>query len=367
MNTGIEMEFWVVDEKGRLCDADNLVHVHKQAEPEFVGPMLEVKTEPHESELALRRDLQAVLETVLEAADSVGKHLVPLGTPLTACSAAARDERGELFEIIYGDGIQSSKNCAGTHVHFEKGNVVRQLNLLTALDPALALVSSSPYYLGEREAACSRAAAYRTACGDEFKQFCDLMTYTGSVAEWRARVEDRFDAFRSLAGETGVSADRVEEQFSPEDTVLNPVRLRQSQPTVEWRAPDAALPSQVVRLATDVGDLVAKTADKPLRLGGVGVHGDRIDVPEFDVLTQVSNRAIERGLDDGQVRAYLDRLGFDPSTYRPISGQLRGPDSLCESEARQVRLMFAERLRSDVTELTDRPVKPLAGGSFVHG
>lgn len=362
MRTGIEIECWVIDEQGRLCDQDGLADVHERVEPEFVGPLLEVKTAPHERERALRHDLQEALETVIEAAEASGKRLVPLGTPLTACDAPATGERGRLFETIYGDGVRSSKNCAGTHVHFEKGDVARQLNLLTALDPALALLSSSPYYLGERGAASSRAAAYRTACGREFRQFCDLMPYTASVAEWEERVEDRFEAFRSLAAEAGVSSEQVEAEFEPENTVLNPVRLRRSQPTVEWRAPDAALPSQVVRLATDVSRLVRQTDAKPLRTGPPGVHADHIAVPEFDTLTDVSRAAIERGLDSGRVREYLERMGFDPSAYHPISRRIQGPETLPESAARALRLEYAERLRSDVAALTRTHTTPPGDG-----
>lgn len=368
MRTGIEIEFWVVDEQGRLCDGNELTDAHERVEPEFVGPLVEVKTEPHEREHALRRDLRETLVTVIRAAESVGKRLVPLGTPLTAADVPATGERGRLFERIYGDGVQSAKNCAGTHIHFEKKNVTRQLNLLTALDPALALVNSSPYYLGERKQASSRAAAYRTKCGAEFEQFCALMTYTGSVEEWQERVENRFEAFRSLAAEAGVRAERVEEHFSPEDTVLNPVRLRRSQPTVEWRAPDSALPSQVVRLATDVSRLVRQTDTKPLRTGAAGVHADHISVPEFDALYDVSREAIRWGLGSKRVHDHLERMRLDPSTYQPICEQLQGPGTLRESEARKIRLLYAERLRSDVAGLTEEPVAPLTDreGEYVR-
>jgi len=93
----------------------------------------------------------------------------------------ATTPRGQLFEDIYGDGIAAAKNCAGSHIHFEKSNVRRQLDLLTALDPMLALVSASPYYRGERHLDCSRALAYRSDCGREFQQFCRLLEYVDSV------------------------------------------------------------------------------------------------------------------------------------------------------------------------------------------
>ncbi|MGB9955668.1 glutamate--cysteine ligase [Haloferax prahovense] len=296
------------------------------------------------------------------AAERASKRLVPLGTPLTASDAAANCERGRAFETIYGSGIQSAKNCAGTHIHFEKSNVVDQLNLLTALDPALALVSSSTYYTGERGANSTRALAYRTACGDEFRCYTDLWDYADSLAEWRDRVDEKYDRFKRLAADRGVSPETVEDLFAPEDTVLNPVRLRECQPTVEWRAPDAALPSEIIRLATDVENLVSHTRTASVEYGTpeIGrdcipvpeIGRDRIRVPEFETLCDLSREAIESGLESPDVDSYLQNLGFDTETYEPLSSNLYGPQQLSDFEARTRRLQQAGRLQADVQKLT---------------
>ncbi|MFD1600828.1 hypothetical protein [Halobellus rarus] len=83
-----------------------------------------MKTAPHTSECDLRRDLRSTLRTGIRAAETVGKRLVSLGTPLTASDAAANCERGRTFETVYGSGGQSAKNCAGTHIHFERARNV---------------------------------------------------------------------------------------------------------------------------------------------------------------------------------------------------------------------------------------------------
>ena len=357
------MELWVIDEDGRLCDGHALTDAHDRIEPEFVGPLVEVRTEPHDCRRELGRDLRRTLRTAMSRAEANGKRLVPLGTPLTSASVPAADERGELFETIYGDGVRSAKNCAGTHVHFEKGNVVRQLNLLTALDPALALVSSSPYYLGDRTVDSSRAFAYRTRCGAAFERFCRLWSYVGSVEEWEARVDAAFEAFEELAAEAGVPPGRLRESFSPDDAVLTPVRLRHEQPTVEWRAPDAALPSQVLRLAADVSALVEQTEAKPLDGAVDGVRDDRIGVPDFPGLERLSRDAIRWGLDSGAVREYLAGLQFDVGSYRPISKRISGPGTLRAPEARRLRLEYARRLREDVDALAAARATP-TGGRF---
>ena len=356
--TGIELELWVVDENGYLCDGRQLADAHERIEPEFVGPLLEVQTEPQTAERALRRDLEDVLGTAIRAARADEKRLVPLGTPLTEVDHPASSERGQLFEEIYGDGVRAAKNCAGTHLHFERTEPTRQLNLLTALDPALALVSSSPYYCGERGRRSSRAHAYRRECGTAFTPYCDLWSYVDSVAEWEDRVDRAFEAFASLAADRGVSASRVEAAFTPEDTVLNPVRLRRCQPTVEWRAPDSALPSEVVSLAVDVGGLVAQTEAKPVEVGDPGVSDDHIGVPEFDDLYDLSRVAINFGLSPEPVRDYLERVGFDCSAYDPLSQYVGSGDTISEARAREIRLEQANRLEADVAGLLDFEPSP---------
>ncbi len=351
IKTGIELELWVINQLGKLCDGQEITNAHERIEPEFIDPLVEIQTEPHDTELGLRRDLQEVLGTAIQAADAEGKQLVPLGTPLTDSEAPANCERGRLFETIYGGGIKSAKNCAGTHMHFEKDNVLGQLNLLTALDPALTLVSSSPYYCGERNEDSSRARAYRKKCGPEFRGYCDLWDYADSLEEWEERVDHMFEAFKQLAREQDVSVATVEELFTPQDTVLNPVRLRECQPTVEWRAPDSALPSQIVQLAIDVGSLVAQSGTKPIVHGSSGVGKECIRVPEFQELRKLSRQAIESGLQAVEVRNYLRKMGFDLSKYYPLSPQLRGPQTLSETEAQNLRLEQAQRLRTDVEEL----------------
>lgn len=350
---GVELEIWVVDERGRLTDGRDVADAHDRIEPEFVTSMLEAKTAPQESIAALARDLRETLRAAFDAAHAVDKRIVPLGTPLTRSDGETHTERGELFETIYGDGVRCAKNCAGAHVHFQRHETARQLNVLTALDPALALVSTSPYYCGSGVQSSARAHAYRRKCGRDFQQFCDLWPYADSVAEWEERVEERFAAFKSLAATRGVASSTVTEQFTPEDTVLNPVRLRDCQPTVEWRAPDAALPSEILQLAADLRAVVDQTADKPVVVGTPGVHDDRIGIPDFETLTGLSKAAINFGLEPSPVRSYLERFGIDCSTYRPLSPRIADGSTVSESAARRLRLEQADRFEVDVDGLLD--------------
>jgi hypothetical protein len=185
-----------------------------------------------------------------------------------------------------------------------------------------------------------------------FRQFCDLWPYVSSVDDWRTRVQSVYERFEELAVERGVPPETVAACFDPEDTVLNPVRLRESQPTVEWRAPDAALPSEIIDLAVDVGKLVAQTEDKPLAYGSPGLRRDRLGLPEFTTLRELSTKAISSGLDSTPVEMYLRKMGFDPSSYDPIAPELDGETTIDEPAARSIRLDQAKRLQADLSAVT---------------
>jgi hypothetical protein len=348
VTTGIELELWVVDQDGRLRDGRTVADAHRRIEPEFVTSMLEVKTAPQDSLPALRRDFREILQTAIRAAHADEKRLVPLGTPLTASDGETYTERGELFEVIYGDGVECAKNCAGAHLHFERDETVRQLQTLTALDPALALVSSAPYYCGTGVQSSARAHAYRLECGRQFQQFCDLWPYADSVADWRSRVDGRFASFKSLAVDRGVASSVVADHFTPENTVLNPVRLRECQPTVEWRAPDSTLPSQLLQLTADVETVVAQTASKPVVVGSPGLHDDHVGIPKFETVHGLSKAAINFGLEPRPVRTYLESFGFDCSAYQPLSPHIADGETVTEADARRLRLAQADRLEADV-------------------
>ncbi|WP_049998713.1 glutamate-cysteine ligase family protein [Halococcus sediminicola] len=351
MKVGVEAEYWVVDETGALCDGRELTAVHECVEPEFIASLIEIKTPPVETESELRNALQSTLQTVLAAANASGKHLVPLGTPLSANSSPAVSERGQLLERIYGSDIEPAKQCAGTHIHFDAENIPRQVNLLTALDPALALVSSSPCYAGGRPMHASRPYAYRSLCSDEFARYRDLWEYTPDVATWDDRLATAYEAFRTLAADRGVSDREFTTHFQPENSVMTPVRVRQRFPTVEWRTADTALPSQIVELTCDVSRLVGQTATKPVEIGEPSVGPQRIRIPAFDDLTQLTAAAIERGLDSPAVWDYLEAMSIDPRDYQPISTDISHESPISVTEARRIRLEYADRLERDVETL----------------
>ena len=356
MQKSLEVEYWVIDENGDLTAPGPLVDVSENVEGEFVDPLFELKTPPAETCAELRDAFLDELDSVLERAAQLGKRLVPLGTPIDGEAIDVRPgERARIQEDVLGPNFEYAKHCAGTHFHFEKRNVVDQLNVLIALDPALALVNSSPYFRGEQIADGARAYLYRKKCYERFPGHGQLWEYADTVAQWERRLHRRFEEFKEAALDAGVLEDDVDANFSPDDVVWTPVRLRDSMPTVEWRSPDSALPSQTLRLVEAFDAIMERLHHTNVRVDGEtgGLSDDAITIPEFEAVRDLSEAAMVDGVDSPDVADYLGRMGFDVGSYDPISGSMQDdwPDRVGPDAAREIRLRYADRLERDVEGL----------------
>ena len=357
LRRSVEVEYWVVDEAGRLTDPGPLVDASPGVEREFVEPLLEIKTPPCETTAQLREQLYDRLSCVLTVAETEGRGLVPLATPLDASAIGDLDhERTRIQDRVVGEAFECVRHCAGTHIHFEQrpGHETEQLNTLTALDPALALVNSSPYFRGSRLAASARSELYRWRAYDSLPHQGQLWPYAEDIREWATRLEQRYEEFVTEAVLVGFDRGDVEAEFAPESAVWTPVKLREEFSTVEWRSPDAALPSQVVRLADQLGSVVERVAGSEVRIEGEagGVSDEAIVLPEFDALQEYVQAGIREGLSAPAVRSYLARMGLDVSLFDPLTHEFDTQGELSQERTRELRLAYADRLREDVTRVT---------------
>ncbi|MFP8953252.1 glutamate-cysteine ligase family protein [Natrialbaceae archaeon A-arb3/5] len=355
-----EVEYWVIDEEGRLVEPGELVDAAPGVEREFVKPILEIKTTPCETTAALRTELFGRLRRVLQRAEDVNKALVPLATPINSDEIREHStERTRIQNRAVGANFEYVRHCAGTHIHIEQqpGREIDQLNTFIALDPALALVNSSPYFRGRDVAAGARSKLYRWLAYADFDQQGQLWPYIEDTEAWNRRLERCYEQFLTAALEAGISRERLETHFDPESAVWTPVQLRGEFSTVEWRSPDATLPSQVVRLADQLADIVGHLVDTTVRIDGErgSVTDDGIVLPEFDAVREYVDAAIRDGLTSPAVRSYLERMGFDVAAYEPItrdirgeSGKSSGRDDVDLEHARRLRIEYAQRLEADV-------------------
>lgn len=354
MQKSIEVEYWVIDRDGKLDKPGQLIDHSELVEEEFVDCLFELKTPPCETVDELRTTFVEQLDDLLTRAGELDKLLVPLGTPINSESIETLDtERGRIQRRVVGSNFDYAKYCAGTHLHFEKRNVVDQLNVLIGLDPALALCNSSPFFQGEWTADGARSYLYRRKCYEDFPKHGQLWNYAETVAQWNRRLERRFDEFKSAAMEAGIHEEAVEANFSPDDVVWTPIRLRDEMPTVEWRSPDATLPSQVLQLVEAIDDLMEHLHNSNVRIGGeVGrITDDEVRLPTFDTLCDYAEEAMQEGLESPDVYEYLTSMGFAVDEYDPLTRTFDRGSTLSLGNARSIRRRYADRLAEDVDEL----------------
>ncbi|WP_083851007.1 glutamate-cysteine ligase family protein [Halogranum rubrum] len=348
----IEVEYWVIDEDGRLTEPGDLVEAAPGVEREFTAPLLEIKTTPCETTAELREELFSRLRSVLREAEKANKGLVPLATPAQHGPIEDRpSERTRVQDRVLGEQFEYVRHCAGTHIHVEQqpGRKIDQLNTFIALDPALALVNSSPYFRGSQLADGARSQLYRWMAYEHLPRQGRLWPYVDDNEDWARRIERRYGEFVTRAVFAGFDRGNIEASFDPEGAVWTPVQLRERFSTVEWRSPDTALPSEIIRLADEITDVVERLNENEVRIEGDEgrVTDDAIVLPRFDAVEEYVEASIRDGLASEEVRSYLDRMGFDVSAFEPLSREM-DTESLSVEEARELRLEYAERLKEDV-------------------
>jgi gamma-glutamyl:cysteine ligase YbdK (ATP-grasp superfamily) len=355
MHLGIEVEYWLIDDNGDLIPADDLIAACDSVDAEMAMPLLEVKTPPCDTIRNLIDSFTARLETVHETARAHDTRLVPLGTPGSTNQIPHRSNpRIDIQRAVLGDDLDYAGHCAGTHIHFEQVNVTDQLRTLTALDPAFALVNTTPYYQGRKIAACARPYIYRQLCYKSLPSHGQLWKYPDSVDDWRSRISTRFEIFISAASENGINPDTINSVFTPHDALWTPVCLRDDLGTVEWRTPDAAPPLQLCRLVADVAQLITDVNESGTHIHGTaGPTDTELTLPPFETIQTTVETAIKQGLAAQSVKRYLAQCSFNVESYSPLKTRINGPDTLDKDIARKLRLQSAKRLEHDLELLRD--------------
>lgn len=349
----IEVEYWVIDGDGHLVEPGPLVDASVGAEREFVEPLLEIKTTPCETTAELRDELFERIGEVLAVAREHDRWLVPLATPLNKEEIAdLPSERTRIQDELIGPDFEYVRHCAGTHIHVEQipGREEDQLNTLVALDPALALVNSARRFRGQPLADGARSKLYRWMAYDGLAHQGRLWRYIDNTDEWTRRLERRYEEFERAALEAGIDRQSITSCFDPESAVWTPVQLRERFGTVEWRSPDTALPSNVVKLADGVAGTIEHLRNAELRIeGDTGrITEDQIVLPEFSTVLEHVNAAIRDGIASESLKGYLERMGFDIAAYDPISQHQPERGLLSKSEARELRVEYATQLERDI-------------------
>lgn len=160
-----------------------------------------------------------------------------------------------------------------------------------------------------------------------------------------------FDQFKQGALEAGVKEEKFDENYHPDRSIWTPIRLRDQFPTVEYRSPDACLPSQALKLVKDLDNILEKSQGCEVEIKETTeIKEEKIVLPRFEKVSEMSREAVKEGIDSPRLRNYLNKFGIDADEYSPISQEIKG-ESLALEEASELRLKMSEKLRRDVESL----------------
>ncbi|OVE83402.1 hypothetical protein [Natronolimnobius baerhuensis] len=340
MEIRLEVDYWVVDRDGELVSADPVVDVAGRASMSrgSADSLLTIET-PFAPADDRRRALIDELVAACETATALDCRLVPLATPING---------GSPYRCRRDSSDDSLPASAGARLQIHADAVLEQWNALLALTPALALVSSAPYVQGTRVANSARAHSYRTQHGIptgeralEYVESIGALPSSDTPDEWPIALHRTCDS-----------------NGSSDST------------TLEWLLPDTSLPSQLLRLTADVECVLEQVARGHVRVGRYATPrrsataGDTDDItighvtnaeialPRAEIVAQLTETAIDIGLDATGVADYLERMGFAVDSYHPIASRIDGRQFVTQADAQELRLEYAGRLEEDVRNLS---------------
>ncbi|MDJ0730313.1 MAG: glutamate-cysteine ligase family protein [Crocosphaera sp.] len=354
---GLEQEFFLVDESGKLCDrADEFLQICQILAqdqgfdtgyfvPEFVKNMVEINTPPCYSSEELGKVYLEHLHLAITAGHKMGLRLYPLSSYPLHIMPVMRDKPNYHIQArtVGYDRFLHAGKCTGTHLHLEvpKGVISPRIgvayetssedreellniyNLATALDSALiALGRACPFYEGESIGLASHTIRYR---GSErfawegvythLQPVGGLMPYADCIETLVESQFSRFHAWLQAMETVGINRQQF---FDAGGSFLksawNPIRLN-GLGTVEIRCLDSNLPSVIlamIALIEKISHRVRKEGLKVRPAEGLEIFqqdGDNLWVPSFDYLNgDLLYAAATEGVKHPHVKVYVDSI-----------------------------------------------------------
>ena len=354
---GLEQEFFLVDERGKLCDrADEFLQTCQTLAqdqgydihyfvPEFVKNMVEINTPPCYSSQELGKVYLQNLQLAIASGQTMGLRLYPLSSYPLHIMPVMRDKPNYHLQArtVGYDRFLHAGKCTGTHVHLEvpqgvidsrvgvayksssedKEELLNIYNLATALDSALiALGRSCPYYEGECLGLASHTIRYRgsESFGWEgvythLQAVGGLMPYADCIETLVENQFNRFHAWLQAMEKVGINRQQFfEAGGSFLKSSWNPIRLN-GLGTVEIRCLDSNLPSVILAMIALIEKISHRVRNERLSVRpakGLGVfqpEGDTLWVPSFDYLNgDLLYAAATEGVKHPHVKTYVDSI-----------------------------------------------------------
>ena len=278
LTIGLEVEFFILDKKGKIVDKADLIlkrlnkknHVLGSEIVKEVGKsMIEVGSYPYESSIDTMQSLIKNIKTLIYTADGEGLRLCPLGAYPGKFNPKIRtDVRYKTKEKLIGKKrfTQAGTVC-GFHLHSElpwgvfdkkklklkklinsknKESLVNAYNFLIAADPAIStFMQSSPFYQGKKMGKDSRMLIYRgsqeldypDALYYNLPQFGGLPSYKHTGTNIITLIDQKYKEWFKLLKEAGITKTNLPKYKSILDVGWPPVKIN-SHGTLEQRGMD---------------------------------------------------------------------------------------------------------------------------------
>jgi len=354
---GLEQEFFLVDESGRLSvRADEFLQrcqaaapaagcSPKSFSPEWVKGMVEINTPPASSIKELAGAYLSNLKLALQVGQELGLRLYPLSTYPLPIVPAIRNKLWYHVQVraVGYERFLHAGRCTGTHLHLEvptgtidpcvgvsynttaaaRAELLNIYNLATALDTALiALSRACPFYQGQATGIAAHTAHYRGSDVFGWDGVYTKLPPVGGLQPYAASAEElvklqfaRYYAWLEAMDRAGVERHLFQEAGgSLLKASWNRVRLNQLG-TVEMRGTDSNYPEVILAIAALIDNAAKRVRQENLTVRPAeGVQtfvlkGDRLSVPEYEYLNgDLLYAAATEGVKSSAVAAYLESI-----------------------------------------------------------
>jgi hypothetical protein len=354
---GLEQEFFLVDERGRLSDrADEFLQGCWDAAtakglapecfaPEFVKHIIEINTVPSGNLTQLAEEYINTLQLALQVGQQLKLKLYPLSTYPLHVMPVIRDELNYHVQVrtVGSQRFENAGKCTGTHLHLEvpagtieprvgvsysasaaaQTELLNIYNLATALDAAIiALSRTCPFFEGRATGKAERIIHYRGSDRFGWEGVYTHLQPVGALMPYATSIENLVELqfHRHYSWLEAMDKAEVERHLFTDSggnllkSAWNPVRLN-SLGTVELRGLDSNYPEVTLAVVAVIVNAANRVRNEGLTvkptegLRTFELNGTELRVPDFDYLnSKLLYAAVVEGVNNQEVRVYLDSV-----------------------------------------------------------
>ncbi len=306
---------------------DHPYNTDKKGEPVFhkEGTLHqnEFNSKPHASISSLAEDLLESESTSGSISKNLGVYNIPISETGAGEGIINPDVqyRTDGYKVIFGqEALDELIKISGIHIHIDqyKPRLVDQFNALTALRPAIALMSSSSVsYQRKNGVNCHRYKLISDPEEGVFAKIPENNCYISSIEELKQRDVERYEAwlqdFSENCEKHGLTVDYFLDNFGLENTGYPDIRYRPDMGvgTFELRTDDTNTYENVIAKAALVLGYMNNIINNKIPVNYTKIDGEyafsdgQVLLPNEDTLRHYTALGGQHGLEKSENNDYL--------------------------------------------------------------